>query len=297
MSVSAADQILAALGGGLEGASTYALKRKEIDNKQEIARLNGELKLMLEQVRSFDRQDAEAGRDRRWTTPSGNVTAQQSGQTQRNDADNTSAETIAGMRDSTTRRGQDITELLGVLRDETTRRGQDITELLGMVRNMTTQRGQNMTAETAKNGQKVTQQVSADAEAGRNRRATDANKLRQDEINLRREIEAKQKRSPWDPAPATTPPKEVKEGTVTKPTATPVEVVEKPIDTSRLPDAGARSPEADGDQSARLEQQARSLIEKYKATSDPAQKAALRTQLERIKADLLKMQTKPTGQR
>lgn len=89
-------------------------------------------------------------------------------------------------------------------------------------------------------------------------------------------------------------PVELKDGTG-RPTAQAIEVKEQPHAGTGLP-VVTRSPEAGADQAARLEQQARGLITQFQAEKDPAKKAALRTQLARVRAELVKAQPKPGGQ-
>lgn len=87
-------------------------------------------------------------------------------------------------------------------------------------------------------------------------------------------------------------PTELKEGTG-RPTAVPIEVKEAPL-RSGLP-VETRSPEADADMSEQLTKQARSLIEQFKREADPAKKTALRSQLARVREQLLRAQAKAGG--
>jgi hypothetical protein len=78
-----------------------------------------------------------------------------------------------------------------------------------------------------------------------------------------------------------------------KPTAQPIEVRETPA--PGLPVAPPRSPEAAGDELARLTAQATSLVAQYQATGDRARKEALRAQLARLRAQIVTAQAKETG--
>lgn len=290
----AADQILAAIGGGLSGgargyqwAEEFDQKDREIDNKKEVARLQGEIRMMLESMK-------ETGRNERYATPSGNVVAQQAGATQRNTDDNETTVAVADGRNAVTTRGQDITQSLGIARNDTTRRGQDLNFTLGGMRNSTALFGIKTGAETTRRGQDMTSATAANAEAGRGTRATDVNKLRSQEIEQRERLEKSKRADPWSGVTFDQPGGELKDGTG-RPTATPIEVKEKPTPTSSLP-VVVRSPEAAGDQSARLEQQATGLITQFRAEKDPAKKAALRTQLQRVRDQLVAAQAKPGGE-
>lgn len=185
-----------ALKGGFDGYSYMresAQKDKQIEQQKEIAAMRAEVQAMIAQVAATSRENVattnasgrrdvaginnrtrenvagltEFGRDFRWGTPSGNVTAQQEGANARNDATiaergveeagrNTRHTTPSGnavLGSETTRRGQDITS-------STARRGQDLNFELGGDRNRLTERGQdlNFTLDTS-------------AEAGRTQRA------------------------------------------------------------------------------------------------------------------------------
>lgn len=297
---SVAEQIFAGLSGAISGGlkgytweQEHAQKNREIDNRKEVALLQAELRSMIAEMNERGRDGRSAA-----TIQSRETIAGQNNDTRELIAgqNNDTRETIAAGRDETTRRGQDITESLGIRRDGTTRRGQDFQFDLGVMRNNTTQRGQDISATTQRRGQDITQQLGISAEGGRNTRATAANALRTEEIKSREKIAGERNRDPWASVSFDNPPTEVREGDVTRPTAQPVEVKEQPIETSQLPDATTRSPEANADQRTRLEANARSLMTKFQATSDPAQRAALRRDLERLRGELAKLTSKPGGQ-
>lgn len=177
-------EILQGLGAAGEGAlegytwgKQYEQKNREIDQRAEIARLNGEIRTMLETMK-------EGGRESRHATPSGSVVAQQEGATARTDATNMTRTNIAEMleggrnarhatpsgnvlatqdgatertnltisardmwnrmSDATRRRGQDISQGNAEMRDETQRRGQDFGLGTSVMRDGTTRRGQDM---------------------------------------------------------------------------------------------------------------------------------------------------------
>jgi hypothetical protein len=288
--MSAAEQILAAIAGGLQGgyegytyAKDYEQKEREIDNRKEIARLNGELRLMFEQLRTSGsdkrNQDSIEGRLEQERIRQGGADA-------RNSADNSTVVTVAGMRDETARRGQDLDFFLGSERNANTRRGQTMNFTLGLQRDQTDRRGQD-----------ITQQLGMDAEKGRENRSTTANALRRAEMASRERIAARRRLDPWA-VTFDAPADDIEEGATTKPTGLPVEVREKPLaNTGALPPAApVRSPEASADQDARLEQQARSLLAQFRKEADPAKKAALRTQLQRLRDQIAAAKAKSGGQ-
>lgn len=293
------DDLLAGIGGALEGGlkgytwgKEFAQKDREINNRKEVAQLREEIRLMLESMKEGGRNDRNAqNATSRETVAGANNTSRETIAEGRNET----AETIATGRNAVTTRGQDITQSLGIMRNDTTRRGQDFGFTLGGMRDDTTRRGQDIGATTTRRGQDITESLGTAAETGRATRATAANTLREKEITQRGEIEKNRNRDPWG-LPTTTPVTfgagaEVKEGTG-KATAQPIEVKET---TGGLP-VSPRSPEAAADQSQRLEQQALSIIEKYKTETDPAKKTALRNDLTRLREQILKAQQKPGGQ-
>lgn len=84
----------------------------------------------------------------------------------------------------------------------------------------------------------------------------------------------------------TDPLRELVDGTG-RPTAEPIEVQNPPTDDRPLP----RSPEADDDQAQQMETQARSLMEQFRREADPARRAALRSQLQRVRERLMQKST------
>lgn len=288
MPASAADQILAAIGGGLSGgAKGYAFmkemeqKDRAIDNRTEVARLQGEIRMMLESMK-------EGGRNERYAAPSGNVLTQQAGATERTGITVDGAMDRAELGAETTRRGQDITQQLGIRRDGTTRRGQDFGFTLGGMRDQTARRGQDIGATTTRRGQDITEALGISTEAGRNTRATDANTLRQREyeqrIQLEREKLKKRDLMYQNLFPGSAPPVEVKEGVGTgKPTAEPIEVKETPTRTTQLP-VTLRSPEARADQRRQLVGQLSAAIQRFKTATTPAAKDAARVEVAAIRA-------------
>lgn len=293
------DDILAGVGGALEGglkgftwSKEFQQKDREINNRKEVALLQQEIRQMLASMSDTRARDiAGANNTSRETVAGVNNASRETIA----GANNASRETIATGRNATTERGQDITQQLGILRNDTTRRGQDFGFTLGTDRNETTRRGQDIGATTTRHGQDITEQLGISAEGGRATRATDANALREQEIEQRERLAKKNRANPFGGVDFTggAPPPEVKEGVGTgKPTAQPIEVKET---TGGLPVA-PRSPEAAGDQSQRLEQQALSVIQKYQTEKDPAKKTALRNDLARIREQILKAQQKPGGQ-
>jgi len=275
----ALEDVFAGLGAGLSGAAdqyvagqTRQLKEKEIDNRREVSLLQQEIRLMLESMK-------EGGRNERYDKASGNVVAQQAGQTARNDTDNATTLDVAGIRDETTRRGQDITQTLGIARDDTTRRGQDFGFTLGGRRDDTTRRGQDIGATTTRRGQDFAFSLGTTAETGRNTRATDVNALRQQEITQRAEIEKGKNRDPWGAVTFGGTPAEVREGTTTRPTAQPIEVKETPA--PGLPVTPPKSPEGVADQLSRLSDQVKSLMTQVQQAKTPAQRQAFKQQLAR----------------
>lgn len=172
----------AAAEGGLEGytwAKDYEQKDRGIDSRAEIARLNAELKDMAIKAGIYKHD-----------TASGSVVAQQQGANQRAAASNETRRSIAelnaevqrgnesgrnerfekgitarglwqetqdrtrreiaGQRDKTTRRGQDIGAATAADRNETTRRGQDINNENADHRDATIRRGQDQATERAR---------------------------------------------------------------------------------------------------------------------------------------------------
>lgn len=172
-------EALQALGeaaeGGLAGyswAKKFQQDERALEQKVEIARLNNEIKALLESMK-------ESGRMERHATVSGNVTAQQEGADRRTDATNETRRTIAEMQadvqrnnesgrnrrfesgvtarglwqemqDRTRRRGQDLQRETATERDETTRRGQDFGLGTAVMRDGTTRRGQDAATERAR---------------------------------------------------------------------------------------------------------------------------------------------------
>jgi len=177
-------EILQGLGAAGEGAlegytwgKQYDQQNRAIDQRGEIARLQGEIRTMLEGMK-------EGGRNERHATPSASVVAQQEGATARADATNMTRSNIAEMleggrnarhatpsgstlaaqdgatertgmtlsardmwnrmSDATRRRGQDMTQGAAEMRDETQRRGQDFGLGATVLRDGTTRRGQDM---------------------------------------------------------------------------------------------------------------------------------------------------------
>lgn len=164
----AALQTIGAAGeGALEGyswAQDQKFKKAQADTanralnqKDEIARLNAEIKTMLEGMK-------ESGRNERHDTASGSVVAQQEGANTRAAANNATRDTIARMTDETRRgeetgrntrfesgitskgilaRMQDATRRYGIdTGASTARRGQDLNYDLGSERNDLTEQGQ-----------------------------------------------------------------------------------------------------------------------------------------------------------
>jgi hypothetical protein len=296
----ASEDWLAGIGGGLQGglggftwAKEFDQKDRQIESQREIARLRDEIRLMLAQIGAGSREKiADANIGSREKIAGANIDSRES----ITGANIDSREKIAGQRDTTTRRGQDITQQLGIGRDTTTRRGQDFQFDLGVMRDTTARRGQDVGATTTRRGQDLTRTTATEAEGGRNTRATDANRLREQEIEARTERDRARRRDPWSGVDlgGDTPITEIREETGTgKPTAQPIEVKET---TGGLPVA-PRSPEAAADQSQRLEQQALSIIERFKVEKDPARREALRNDLKRLREQIVQAQQKSGGGR
>jgi hypothetical protein len=187
--------LAAVAGGALEaGLGNYSWQKqqeqqeriadKQIASREDVARLNAEIRAMLEELK-------EGGRNTRHSTASGSVIAQQEGASarQREDiaSDRANLELLEGgrnsrwteglsardawnLRDNATRvRGQDVAADTSMrntdVRDATTRRGQDVgaeTTRRGQdVGSETTRRGQDIGAETQRRGQDLRQQGSA----------------------------------------------------------------------------------------------------------------------------------------
>lgn len=292
----ALDDILAGVAGGLEGGlasyswqKDYQQRDRKIDADSEIKRLQQEVRIMLESMK-------EGGRNERYAQPSGNVVAQQAGATGRTELTTGTQRDIATDRNAVTTRGQDINESLGLLRNDTTVRGQDLNFELGGMRDATARRGQDVGAATTRRGQDFGFTLGTNAESGRATRAGDANVLRQEENEKDREVQREGIRrrgySGLDFLTPKTPDatREMRDGTG-RPTAEPIEVIEPPSTDVAPP----RSPEATGDQMQRLETQGRSLAEQYRREADPARKAALLSQIRRVRDALAAAQRKGGG--
>jgi len=283
--------VLAAIGGGAEGAAKgyawrkdYEQRDRKIQEDAEIRRLNLEIREMLATMQ-------ERGRNERYNTPSANVQAQQAGATGRTELTTETQRDIAGARDVTANRAIDVNRELGLQRDSTTRRGQDFGFTLGGMRDDTTRRGQDFGFTLGTNRNTTTQRGQDFTDA----RARDANRLREQENEKNRQLEREkmqQKGSVFESLAPKIPDatRELRDGTG-RPTAEPIEVMEPPSRDTPLP----RSPEASGDQMQRLETQARSLMEQYRKEADPGRKAALRSQLQRVRDQIVAAQRKGGG--
>jgi hypothetical protein len=186
-------ELLQGLGAAGEGAldgytwgKQYEQRNREIDQRGEIARLQGEIRAMVagmteagrnerhatpsasvvaQQEGATARTDAtnmtrtnitemlEGGRDRRHATPSGSTVAAQEGATERTGMNISARDMWNRMSDTTRRRGQDISQGTAEMRDETQRRGQDFGLGATVLRDGTARRGQDMrTAPGARGG-------------------------------------------------------------------------------------------------------------------------------------------------
>jgi len=291
----AAQDILAAIAGGLKGgAEGYMYNRDEdyknrkLESDSEIKRLQTEIKVMLESMK-------EQGRNQRWEAPSGNVTATQEGQTSRwlTPSGNTTA------NNATRARGQDIAQSLGLTLEAGRNSRWSTPSGNAIVGADTSRRGQDLSAETMRRGQDLSAETAAASETGRGTRATDANALREKEIAARERIERLRRQGSEgsllgnlgrDGLPATSGVPtdiELPDTGTGRPTAEPIEIV---------PQAGPpitpRSPEASSDEATRLSTQATSLLQQFKAEADPAKKRAIGSQLRRLREQILQAQKK-----
>ncbi|MGE3278039.1 MAG: hypothetical protein AB7O67_23250, partial [Vicinamibacterales bacterium] len=283
----AAQDILAAVSGALKGgAEGYMFNREEdyknrkLDSDSEIKRLQTEIKVMLENMK-------EQGRNQRWETPSGNVTATQEGQNTR--WLNPSGNVIANNR--TRERGQDLGFSLGLALEDGRNNRWSTPSGNAIVGADTSRRGQDLSAETARRGQDISAATAAAAEAGRGTRATDANALREKEIEARERLERLKRQGNSGsllgdagrdglPAAPGMPPADIElpDTGTGRPTAEPIEIVPQ-----AGPPVTPRSPEASADESSRLSQQATSLLQQFKTEADPAKKRAIGAQLRRLR--------------
>lgn len=280
------DDVGAGIAGGLDSFLKTLSWQKEYEQTDRKIESDARTKELQAEIRAMIATMNERGRSDRWSTPSANVVTTQAAQTARNTDDNTTATTIAEGRNAVTSRGQDLNHALGLTRNETTRRGQDFGFTLGGMRDTTARRGQDMTAGTARRGQDISRELGLTFETGRTTRAADANTLRVQENEKDREVDLERIRRRANPfeglfEDGDDPLREVVDGTG-RPTAEPIEVMDPPTDDRPLP----RSPEADADQSQQMETQARSLMEQFRKEADPARRAALRSQLQRLRDQL-----------
>lgn len=277
------EDILSAVSGAMQGGlaqyswgKDYEQKERKITEDAETRRLTQEIRMMLGQMNNDTRLKVAGENNTSRETIAG---ANNASRETVAGANNASRETVAAGRNATTERGQDITQQLGITRDATTKRGQDLGFTLGTDRNATTRYGIDTGATTARRGQDITQSLGISAEGGRNTRATDANALREKEITSRETIAKQRRVNPWGGVSFDSPT-EVPDAGTGKPTAEPIEVVERPDPTTALAPP-PKSPEAGGDQLERLGAQVDSLMKQVQAASDPAQKVALKSQLKK----------------
>lgn len=153
-------ELLQTVGAAGEGAldayawqKKYAQDERALEQRGEIAKLNAEVRAMLESMK-------EGGRAQRHETPSGSVVAQQEGANSRTSATNETRARIAEMNadvqrnneSGRNRRFEDSISARDIwtrLRDATARRGQDVTAGTASMRDTTTRRGQDLGAEAA----------------------------------------------------------------------------------------------------------------------------------------------------
>lgn len=264
------EDILAGVGGALKGGlegftwgKEFQQKERAISSREEIARLRDEIRLMIAQAN-------EGGRMARHEAPSGSVVAQQEGATKRTGMVQEGQNFRFTMGDNTRRRAQDIYQEQGVMRDLTQRRRQDFNFDLGVMRDNTRRRAQD-----------ITERLGTSAESGRNTRATDANTLREEEIESRERIAKQRRQNPYSALFGGLPVTEIKEETGTgKPTAQPIEVKET---TGGLP-VSPRSPEAGADQQQQLVQQLRAAIQRYQTAATESAKKAAQTEIANLRA-------------
>lgn len=271
------------LGAGITGAmeghradrrldtqEQESTRRKEADTERaEIQRLNLELREMIARINEGGRMDratmTETGRNDRWATPSGNVTTQQAGATERTAATIGSRERVNAADDATKRWQTEQTNMrfdkgLGFRfwdaeqDTETARRGQDITA-------GTATRGQDVSAGTQQRGQDLTFE------------AREADRLAREKIEAEK---LRQNQSLFDPdGPDQAPPRpELPVMQTPAPEAPPV----API----VP----RSPEAAQDQEAQDTQRLQAAIQRVQQATNPQDAAAAKAELTRLTAEI-----------
>lgn len=294
--------ILGGIGAGLGGVASglayndeQNLKREALAQKEEIARLQNDIKVMLAGMNIDDRQTRhatpsgnvvaqqegaterntatnmtreniatilEGGRNDRWATPSGNVTAANASREKVADANNASRMTIQQFLESGRNRRFDVG-------DETRRHGIDTGAA-------TATRGQDTTAATAAAGRASAAEIAAANRASAERREQIRSRGRNfGAINFTEGAEA--------PAPET--PAEVVTGT--KKELTPVEVVNPSTDPGP-----ARSPEATQDQTAVVSSKLTAAIKALREAKDDAGRAAAAVDVKRLREELAKALSK-----
>lgn len=257
-----------ALNSGLDHLSfqqQHEQRDRAIDSREEVARLQAELRAMIAEAQIAGRREV-AGMN--------NATRE------------TVANTAAGSRENVAT--INATSREGVA-DKNNATRFDIASMFEVGRNARHDRPSgNVTAQQAGANQRQatghTNRMTVESflEGGRNTRAKDANTLRVQENDKNREVERERLRRRADPFAglfddAADPLTEVIEGTG-RPTAEPIEVESPPTTDRPLP----RSPEAANDQLTRLSEQITSLMEQIKTAPTAAQRNALRRQLRPI---------------
>lgn len=279
------------LGAGLGGAAQglqyndeRKMREQEMAAKQEIARLQSEVRILLESMK-------ETGRNTRHENPSGSVIAQQEGATERTGMTTDTQRDIATMNEAgrNYRWGQPSGNVTATneSRERVNRATLDarqaVEEFLEQGRNTrfnvgqaTTRRGQDISAGTADKNRASAAQVAAENRASAERRE-----------------QMRNRRTGYgavdfmgDEPPPTTPDATTEVMGGTRKDLTPVEIVNP---SSEPPPP--RSPEASSDQVTRLGDQLKQAILRAQQAKDDAARAAARAEVKRLRDALAKALT------